>query len=123
MSASTIGFLDTTDATFLEQYANDNSVQQAGRSMKDDGGDYKLTKHGKTNGLAGVGDVSGQLLADQGYVHSYTLLGIFLQLNMDAEMFDDWLKGKTTVGGAVKCTQPNRNKCYAGLALYCRNNL
>ena len=95
-----------------------------GLTMLDDADEYRLTRNGRTNDLPGIGNISGQLLADQGYEHTYNVLGMFLQLNMDEELFDAWLEEVTTTAeDAVKCTKENRTKCYTGLAQYCRKNL
>ncbi|CAN2390610.1 LEM domain binding [Pristimantis euphronides] len=42
--------------------------------------------------LAGIGDVLGQRLADKGFDKAYVVLGQFLVLRKDEELFNDWLK-------------------------------
>jgi len=87
--------------------------------LKDSAGNTIKTAAGKSNGLVGVGNVSGAKLTDAGFVHTHNVLGTFLLLDRDQEMFTDWLN-EITDG---KCTTANRDKCFAGLARFCRNNL
>ncbi|XP_075044818.1 barrier-to-autointegration factor [Mixophyes fleayi] len=42
--------------------------------------------------VAGIGDVLGQRLADRGFDKAFILLGQFLVLRKDEELFKDWLK-------------------------------
>ncbi|OWF38613.1 Barrier-to-autointegration factor A [Mizuhopecten yessoensis] len=42
--------------------------------------------------LSGIGETLGGRLADQGFDKAYVVLGQFLVLKKDEEMFVDWLK-------------------------------
>ena len=42
--------------------------------------------------LAGVGDVLGKRLDAAGFDKAYTVLGQYLLLKKDAELFKDWMK-------------------------------
>ncbi|TNN56012.1 Barrier-to-autointegration factor [Liparis tanakae] len=42
--------------------------------------------------LAGIGEVLGQRLEDKGFDKAYVVLGQFLVLKKDEELFRDWLK-------------------------------
>jgi len=42
--------------------------------------------------LAGVGNVLGQRLKSKGYSEAYVVLGQFLLLKKDNELFVDWMK-------------------------------
>lgn len=42
--------------------------------------------------LAGIGPVLGGKLADKGFDKAYVVLGQFLVLKKDEEMFTDWIK-------------------------------
>merc|ERR1712166_500413 len=100
-------------ATYTE-HSEDTSVQRAGLSMKDDAGDYKKTADGRTNDLAGIGNVSGTILKEAGYENSYNVLAQFLMLNMDEDLFCEWLEDATE----GNCNIRNRKRCFAGLWLY-----
>lgn len=43
--------------------------------------------------LAGIGDVLGKRLSDEGFDKAYVVLGQFLILKKDEELFRDWLNG------------------------------
>uniref|UniRef100_A0A8C6UQR7 Barrier-to-autointegration factor-like protein n=1 Tax=Neogobius melanostomus TaxID=47308 RepID=A0A8C6UQR7_9GOBI len=42
--------------------------------------------------LAGIGDTLGQRLEDKGFDKAYVVLGQYLVLKKDEELFHDWLK-------------------------------
>ncbi|GAB0091423.1 Barrier-to-autointegration factor [Sergentomyia squamirostris] len=42
--------------------------------------------------LAGVGDVLGKRLEDKGFDKAYTVLGQYLVLKKDSELFKEWMK-------------------------------
>lgn len=63
--------------------------------------------------LAGIGPVLGGKLKDQGYDKAYVVLGQFLVLKKDEEMFKDWIKG---VCGANK---KQGSDCYGCLTDWC----
>lgn len=44
------------------------------------------------NTLAGIGDVLGQRLEEKGFDKAYIVLGQFLVLRKDEELFVDWVK-------------------------------
>lgn len=108
-----------TDPATYATHSEDASVQRAGVSMKDDVGDYKLCADGPNNGLAGIGNVCGSKLHGAGYKRSYNVLSQFLALDMSEELFCEWLHDVTD----GKCTKLNQEKCFAGMYLYCKNNL
>mgnify|MGYP002803539553 FL=1 len=67
----------------------------------------------KVSELAGIGKVLGQKLVDAGFDKAYVVLGQFLVLRKDEEMFLDWIK--TTVGANSK----QGGDCYNCLKEWC----
>jgi hypothetical protein len=63
--------------------------------------------------LAGIGKVLGKKLVDAGFDKAYVVLGQFLVLRKDEEMFSDWIK--TTVGANAK----QGADCYNCLKEWC----
>ncbi|XP_008319750.1 barrier-to-autointegration factor-like [Cynoglossus semilaevis] len=67
--------------------------------------------------LSGIGEVLGKKLEEQGFDKAYVVLGQFLLLKKDTEMFTDWLKD--TIGAtsrqAVPCAQCLKEWCDAFL--------
>ena len=70
-------------------------------------GDKSVTK------LAGIGKALGRRLADNGLDKAYLVLGQFLVLDRNEELFKDWLK--QTCGANSK----QRNDCYTCLNGWC----
>ena len=58
--------------------------------------------------LAGIGEVLGKRLADKGFDKAYVVLGQFLVLKKDEDLFKDWLNQTT---GANKKQQDDCYKC------------
>ncbi|KAM3605577.1 uncharacterized protein V6R79_001090 [Siganus canaliculatus] len=65
--------------------------------------------------LSGIGDVLGRRLEDQGFDKAYVVLGQFLLLRKDPEMFVEWLKdaGGANSRQAGSCAQCLREWCDA----------
>uniref|UniRef100_A0A3P8VVJ5 Barrier to autointegration nuclear assembly factor 1 n=1 Tax=Cynoglossus semilaevis TaxID=244447 RepID=A0A3P8VVJ5_CYNSE len=59
--------------------------------------------------LAGIGDVLGKRLEDKGFDKAYVVLGQFLVLKKDEELFNDWMK--ETCGANTK----QRGDCFVCL--------
>ncbi|XP_038074987.1 barrier-to-autointegration factor-like [Patiria miniata] len=56
--------------------------------------------------LGGIGPASGEKLGEAGFEKAYNVLGQFLVLNKDKQLFTDWLKARTPANN--KCA----NDCY-----------
>ncbi|CAK9293419.1 unnamed protein product [Gordionus sp. m RMFG-2023] len=65
--------------------------------------------------IAGIGDVLGKRLRDKGFDKAWVLLGQFLVLKKDKELFTDWLKD--TCGANIK----HATDCYTCLYSWCGN--
>ncbi|KAM8835985.1 barrier-to-autointegration factor [Synchiropus splendidus] len=65
------------------------------------------------NALAGIGDVLGKRLESKGFDKAYVVLGQFLVLKKDEELFRDWLKEIS--GANIKQQQD----CYTCLKEWC----
>ncbi|XP_020482436.1 barrier-to-autointegration factor [Labrus bergylta] len=67
--------------------------------------------------LSGIGVVLGKQLEDQGFDKAYVVLGQFLLLKKDTEMFSDWLKDVTGANSRQSgtCAQCLREWCDAFL--------
>ncbi|KAM3862703.1 barrier-to-autointegration factor-like protein [Diretmus argenteus] len=63
--------------------------------------------------LSGIGDVLGGKLKVQGFDKAYVVLGQFLLLKKDAEMFSDWLKDASGANSrqAGTCAQCLKEWC------------
>eukprot|EP00105_Crassostrea_gigas_P006041 XP_011419832.1 PREDICTED: barrier-to-autointegration factor [Crassostrea gigas] len=67
--------------------------------------------------LAGIGEVLGGRLKEHGFDMAYVVLGQFLVLKKDEEMFKDWLK--ETCGANAK----QQGDCHQCLKEWCDNFL
>ncbi|CAF0886216.1 unnamed protein product [Brachionus calyciflorus] len=67
--------------------------------------------------IAGIGPVLGERLSDKGFDKAYVLLGQFLLLKKDEEMFREWLKD--TCGANAN----QSNNCYTCLKEWCNSYL
>ncbi|GAB1607461.1 barrier-to-autointegration factor B-like [Argonauta hians] len=67
--------------------------------------------------LAGVGDVLGDRLIEKGFNKAYNVLGQFLLLNKDEELFKDWIAETT------RANSKQSNDCYNCLKTWCENYL
>ncbi|KAG7464456.1 barrier-to-autointegration factor [Megalops cyprinoides] len=63
--------------------------------------------------LAGIGEVLGKRLEEKGFDKAYVVLGQFLVLKKDEELFRDWLKD--TCGANAK----QQGDCYSCLREWC----
>lgn len=72
--------------------------------MKSDDDEYRRTAQGRENNLSGIGDVNGAKLSAAGFEYSYQVLGQFLLLGQDEEMFIDWLQD--VCGNSLNNTVP-----------------
>ncbi|XP_023677259.1 barrier-to-autointegration factor-like [Paramormyrops kingsleyae] len=67
--------------------------------------------------LAGIGDVLGKKLEELGFDKAYVVLGQFLVLKKDVELFTEWLKDICGANSrqAASCTQCLKEWCDAFL--------
>lgn len=67
--------------------------------------------------LSGIGEVLGKKLDDQGFDKAFVVLGQFLLLRKDGELFTEWLKDTSGANNrqAASCTQCLREWCDAFL--------
>ena len=63
--------------------------------------------------LAGIGPVLGERLTDKGFDKAYVVLGQFLLLQKNEELFVDWIKGE------CKANAKQAKDCYGCLAAWC----
>ncbi|XP_064622366.1 barrier-to-autointegration factor B-like [Lineus longissimus] len=63
--------------------------------------------------LAGIGPVLGERLSKQGFDKAYVVLGQFLIMKKDSELFQDWLKE------AVRANKKQADDCSNCLKEYC----
>lgn len=63
--------------------------------------------------LAGIGEVLGGKLKDKGFDFAYVVLGQFLLLKKDEEMFREWLKD------LVNANKKQSLDCYTCLKEWC----
>ena len=67
--------------------------------------------------LAGIGAVLGNKLIDQGFDKAYSVLGQYLLLKKDKDLFQDWLKD------ACNANIKQSNDCYQCLSDWCEEFL
>ncbi|KAL8600493.1 Barrier-to-autointegration factor [Nucella lapillus] len=67
--------------------------------------------------LAGIGPILGNRLKESGFDNAYVVLGQFLVLKKDEELFKDWLK--ETCGANAK----QQGDCHACLVEWCNHFL
>ncbi|XP_019902836.1 barrier-to-autointegration factor-like [Esox lucius] len=67
--------------------------------------------------LSGIGQVLGKKLEEQGFDKAYLVLGQFLLLRKDGELFTEWLKDASGANtrNAASCCQCLREWCDAFL--------
>ncbi|XP_068457949.1 lysophosphatidylserine lipase ABHD12 isoform X4 [Clinocottus analis] len=67
--------------------------------------------------LSGIGETLGEKLRQQGFDKAYVVLGQFLLLKKDCEMFSEWLKDASGANSrqASVCTQCLKEWCDAFL--------
>lgn len=63
--------------------------------------------------LAGIGETLGQRLEEKGFDRAYVVLGQFLVLKKDEELFNDWLKE------ACGANAKQQRDCYGCLKEWC----
>ena len=71
--------------------------------------------------LAGIGPRCAELFRNLGFDKAYNLLGQFLILNQDEEMFCAWLAQEISDGHAM--SKKHRTDVYHCLKQWCQNNL
>ncbi|ELU05988.1 hypothetical protein CAPTEDRAFT_179248 [Capitella teleta] len=64
--------------------------------------------------LAGIGDVLGKRLKEDGFDQAYVVLGQFLLLKKDEENFTEWLKDTTSAN------KKQAKDCYTCLHDWCQ---
>jgi barrier-to-autointegration factor len=74
--------------------------------------------------LAGVGDVLGKRLKANGFDKAYTVLGQYLVLKKDSELFKEWMKDVCNVNSlqAADCYQCLNDWCEEFLYIFKNNN-
>lgn len=63
--------------------------------------------------LAGIGQVLGDRLTDKGFDKAFIVLGQFLLLRKDKELFSDWLKD------TIQANKKQANDCCQCLSDWC----
>lgn len=71
----------------------------------------------EVNELAGIGEVLGTRLKERGFDKAYVVLGQFLVLKKNQELFADWLKD------TIKANSKQSNDCGTCLQEWCENFL
>ncbi|KAJ3588948.1 hypothetical protein NHX12_009801 [Muraenolepis orangiensis] len=67
----------------------------------------------KVTALAGIGDALGRRLEERGFDKAYVVLGQFLVLKKDEELFRDWLKD------TCSANSKQQGDCYGCLREWC----
>ena len=67
--------------------------------------------------LAGIGPILGGRLAKEGFDKAYIVLGQFLLLKKDKELFVEWLKD------VCRANKKQSDDCYNCLDTWCKNFL
>lgn len=67
--------------------------------------------------LAGIGEVLGTRLKEQGFEKAFNVLGQFLILNKDEELFVDWLRT------SINANSKQGTDCFKCLKTWCDNYL
>ncbi|XP_029642901.1 barrier-to-autointegration factor B [Octopus sinensis] len=67
--------------------------------------------------LAGIGDTLGDRLIEKGYEKAYNVLGQFLLLNKDEELFKDW------ISETINANAKQGRDCFNCLKTWCDNYL
>jgi len=63
--------------------------------------------------LAGIGEILGKRLSDKGFDKAYTVLGQYLILKKDADLFKEWMKDTISANSkqAADCYQCLNDWC------------
>lgn len=94
--------------TIPSGYDNEMSTSQKHRNfVAEPMGEKEVTA------LAGIGDVLGQRLVDKGFDKAYVVLGQFLVLKKNEELFEDWLRD------ACNANSKQAKDCYKALSEWC----
>uniref|UniRef100_A0A0L8GBE1 Barrier to autointegration factor n=1 Tax=Octopus bimaculoides TaxID=37653 RepID=A0A0L8GBE1_OCTBM len=67
--------------------------------------------------LGGISKALAKKLAEKGYIKAYKVLGQFLVLNKDENLFKDWLTK------AIHASPEQSEQCYNWLKIHCDNCL
>merc|ERR1712008_486718 len=59
------------------------------------------------NDIAGIGPTYQKRLQEKGFEYAYNLLGQFLLVNKDEEMFQEWLKEEVSMTPNIRRIAPN----------------
>lgn len=101
----------------LEEIVKTDSLKMSSTSQKHRNFVQEPMGEKPVTELAGIGEVLGGRLKEQGFDMAYVVLGQFLVLKKDDEMFKDWLK--ETCGANAK----QQGDCHQCLKEWCDNFL